>query len=117
MSKDLQIRQKAEEMVAYGYGAVKHFPKSERHVLSQELRQTMWRLLRLVVVCNRRYHKKTTMQDLDAELDLLRAQVRLAKDLGFLAFKKYEVWSRHLDELGRMVGGWMRSQQGSKGSG
>lgn len=117
MSTDLQIRQKAEDMIQYGYTAVKHFPKSERHVLSQELRQTMWRLLRLVVVCNRRHHKKTTMQDLDAELDLLRSQVRLAKDLGFLAFKRYEVWSRYLEELGRMIGGWMRSQHSSKGSG
>lgn len=117
MSTDLQIRQKAEDMVQYGYVAVKQFPKSERHVLSQEMRLTMWRLVRLVVVCNRRYHKKTTIQDLDAELDLLRSQVRLAKELGFLPLRKYEVWSRYLDELGRMVGGWMRSQKSSKGSG
>tara|TARA_R110002167_G_scaffold98718_11_gene259431 strand:+ start:4976 stop:5311 length:336 start_codon:yes stop_codon:yes gene_type:complete len=106
---DLKIRQKTEEMIAYGYTAVRQFPKAERHVLSQELRQTLWRLLRLIIICNRRYHKKTTLQDLDAELDLLRAQVRLGMQLGYLPFKKYEVWSRQLDEIGRMVGGWLRS--------
>lgn len=106
---DLKIRQKTEDMIQYGYIAVRQFPKAERHVLSQEIRQTMWRLLRLIVICNRRYHKKTTMQDLDAELDLLRSQVRLAKDLGYLPFKKYEHWARHLDEIGRMIGGWFRS--------
>ena len=67
----------------------------------------MFRLLRLVVVVNRRYHKKTTMQDLDAELDLLRSLVRLSLDLKFLPFKQYETWARHLAEIGRMVGGWM----------
>lgn len=105
---DLKIRQKTEDMIRYGYIAIRQFPKSERHVLSQEIRQTMWQLLRLIVICNRRYHKKTTMQDLDATLDLLRAQVRLAKELGYLCFKKYEVWARHTDELGRMIGGWMK---------
>ena len=112
MSDDLKVRQKCEDMLQYGYQAVRHFPKSERHVLSQEIRSTMWRVLRLVIVCNRRYHKKTTMQDLDAELDLLRSQVRLAMQLQFLPFKKYEVWSRQIDEIGRMIGGWFKSQQG-----
>lgn len=103
-------------MIGYGYTVLKQFPKSERHVLSQEIRQTMWRLLRLIIICNRRYHKKTTMQDLDAELDLLRSQVRTAMQLGFLSFRSYEVWSRHLDELGRMVGGWFKSLQ-NRGAG
>jgi hypothetical protein len=106
---DLLIRQKIEGMIQYGYVALRQFPKSERHVLSQELRQTLWELLRLVIICNHRYHKKTTMQDLDATLDLLRSQIRLAKDLEFLPFKKYEVWSRLLDEVGRMIGGWYKS--------
>lgn len=96
-------------MIAYGYVALRQFPRSERHVLSQEIRQTMWSLLRLIIICNRRYHKKTTLQDLDGELDLLRSQIRLAQELKFLAFKQYEVWSRLLDEIGRMIGGWLKS--------
>lgn len=109
---DLKIRQKTEDMLEYGYIALRQFPRSERHVLSQEIRTTMWALLRLIIVCNRRYFKKTTMQDLDATLDLLRCQVRLSVKLGYLPFKKYEIWSRHLDEIGRMVGGWMVSLRG-----
>jgi hypothetical protein len=107
--EDLKIRLKIEAMALYAYTALRQFPKSERHVLSQEIRQTIWTLLRLVIVCNKRYHKKTTLQDLDAELDLLRSQVRLAKDLQYLPFRKYEIWSRHLDEIGRMIGGWIKS--------
>ena len=62
-------------MIAYGYIALRQFPKFEKHVLAAEMRQAMWGILRLIVVCNKRYHKKTTLQELDAELDLLRAQV------------------------------------------
>ena len=106
---DLKIRQKCEDMIAYGYVAVRQFPKTERHVLAQEIRVTMWAILRLIIITNRRYHKKTTMQDLDAELDLLRSQIRISMELKYLPFTKYEVWSRHVDEIGRMIGGWFKS--------
>lgn len=61
--QDLQIRLKVEEMILYAYAPLRNFPKAEKHVLSAEIRQCMFRLLRLVVVVNRRCHKKTTMQD------------------------------------------------------
>jgi hypothetical protein len=108
-TSDLLIRQKVEAMIEYGHCALRQFPKSERHVLSAEIRGSMWALLRLVIVCNKRYHKKTTLQDLDAELDLLRAQVRLAQQLGWLDFRRYEHWATLLDEIGRMIGGWIKA--------
>ena len=40
---DLKIRQKCEDMLVYGYTAIRQFPKTERHVLAQELRLTMCR--------------------------------------------------------------------------
>lgn len=105
--EDLQIRLKVEEMIHYGYAALRQFPKSEKHVLAAEIRQCMIRLLRLVIVCNRRYHKKTTMQELDAELDILRSLIRLSMELKFLHFEQYEIWARHVNEVGKMLGGWL----------
>lgn len=97
-----------EEVIRYGYTAVARFPRSERHVLSAQLRETMWRILRLIVVVGKRYHKNTSLQELDVEIALLRRQMRLAQELGFLPFKQYEVWSRHLAEVGAMVGAWLK---------
>jgi len=111
---DLLIRQRVEAMIEYGHVAIRQFPKSERHVLGAEIRTTMWGLLRLVVVCNKRYFKKTTLQELDAELDVLRCQIRLAQSLAYLDFKKYEHWARLNDELGRMIGGWIKSMTSAK---
>lgn len=106
---DLKIREKCEEMIGYGYVALRQFPKHERHVLAAEIREGMWSALRQIIIVNKRYHKKTTMQQLDAQVDVLRSQIRVARDLQYLDFKKYEVWSRHLDEVGRMIGGWFKS--------
>ena len=78
-------------------------------LLKCDMRHAMWEVLRLIVVCNKRYHKKTTLQDLDAQLDLLRTQVRISKQLGYIDFKKYEYWARLNNEIGCMIGGWIKA--------
>lgn len=93
----------------YGYGAIKHFPKHERHVLGAELRSSMINLQRLIVTAIKRYHKKTTLTDLDIQLSVLIRQVRLAKDLKYIDLRKYEIWAKLLLEIGKMIGGWMKS--------
>ncbi len=55
------------------------------------------------------YYNKTTLQELDVEVAKLKVYMRLAKDLGFLPLKKYEVWSKMIVEIGKMVGGWIKS--------
>lgn len=107
--QDLLIAQRIEGMIEYAYVAVRQFPKSERHVLSAQIRLACWELLRLVVIANKRYHKKTTMQDMDAAVDLLRRQIRVAHRLGFLPIRQYEHWARLIDEIGRLTGGWIKS--------
>lgn len=104
---ELKIKLKIEQMILWSYSPLRNFPKSERHVMSAEIRHSMLRLLRLVIVANRRYHKKTTMQDIDIELDALRSLVRLSKDAGFLRMPQYEIWARQLAEIGKMLGGWI----------
>ena len=52
-TSDLLIRQKVEAMIEYGHCALRQFPKSERHVLSAEIRGSMWALLRLVLPVRR----------------------------------------------------------------
>lgn len=47
-NEPLLLAKKAEEMVLYGYQVLRHFPRSERHVLSQEIRQSMWAVLALI---------------------------------------------------------------------
>ena len=106
---ELKIRQKCEDMIAYGYAALQQFPKSEKHTLAADIKQSMFKLLELVIICNKKYYKKNTMQELDVELDVLRSYIRLAMTLKFLPFKKYEIWSGYLNEIGKMIGGWLKS--------
>ncbi len=101
--------QKTYDMIEYGYTCLRQFPKSEKFTLAAEIKDTMIRLLKLMIRANKRYYKKTTLQDIDVELATLRAYIRLAKDLKFLPIKKYENWSKMLSEIGKMLGGWIKS--------
>ena len=58
--QELQIKLKVEQMIHYGYSAMRNFPKSEKHVLCAEVRTCMFGLLRLVIVVNRRYAEGRT---------------------------------------------------------
>ena len=105
----LIIEEKCREMIMYGYQALKQFPKHEKHVLGAEIRESMLSLQRLIITAIKRYHKKTTLTDLDIELAILKRRVRLSKDLRYIDIKKYEIWIGQLVELGKMIGGWIRS--------
>lgn len=109
MSNELKIKQKCEDMIEYAYVALRQFPRSEKYTLAAEIKGSMFRLLALIITCNKRYYKKTTLQELDIELDVLRSYVRLSMTLGFLPFRKYEIWAGYLNEIGRMIGGWMKA--------
>lgn len=106
---------KLEELDAYSHQAAMQFPKYERHVLCAEIRHSCNRLLRLTIQAAKRYHKKTTLQDLDIEVEILRGLVRKAHRLRYINHKKYETWARQIDEIGRMLGGWFKSQSNSQG--
>lgn len=106
---DLKILQKCYDMIEYGYIALRQYPKSEKHTLAAETKRSMYSLLGLIIRANKKYYKKTTLQDIDIELENLRYLIRLGNGLGFLPFKQYENWSRKLNELGKMLGGWFKS--------
>ena len=114
--EEFKIKEKIYEMIRYGSPALTQFPKSERYELAAKIRARMYSLLEYAVIVEKKYYKKNTLQDMDVELDVLRHLVRLAADRNLypksapcLPFKKYEYWARLLDEIGRMIGGYMKS--------
>ena len=49
-------------------------------------------------------------------LDQLRLLTRLSHDLGLLTTRRYEHLSGRVEELGRMIGGWLRFSREPAGS-
>ena len=103
-----------------------HFPKHERYGLALQIRQAAYDTYALIVECQKRYHKKTTLTNLDVRHEQLRMLLHLAHSLGYFSFKdgaklakaskataehRHLAISRQVDELGRMIGGWLVSER------
>jgi hypothetical protein len=108
---DLIIRQKLEDMIQYAHVCLRRFPKAERHALGADIERATYSALRLTITANKRYYKKTTTQELDVEMEIVKSLVRLAKDLGFLPLKQYELWQTRNVEIGKLIGGWLKGQR------
>ena len=67
---------KLEEVEGYTHTALQQYPRAERHLLCADIRNSLAIIQRLSVVSWKRYHKKTTLQDLDVEVEILRTWIR-----------------------------------------
>lgn len=114
MLQDLKIKQKCEDMIIYAYTALQQYPRAEKYGLAADTKTAMYELLRLIVICNKKYYKKTTLQEVDTNLDIIRSFVRIAYKMQYINFKKYQLWTARLDEIGRMIGGWMKTCQAAR---
>jgi len=106
--EELIVYQKMQELLEYGYTALRQFPKSEKFGLAADIKKQMYDVLRFIIIANKRYHKKTTIQELDISHEILRRQIEMAKTLKFLPFRKYEIIITRVDEIGRLIGGWKK---------
>ena len=105
----LLILGKIEDMMLYAYPVLNAYPKYERFVLAADIKRCMDQEMERTIEANKKYYKKTTLQELDVEIDKLRKYVRLSYRLKYIDFKKYKQWSEKVNEIGRMLGGWMAS--------
>lgn len=109
MPEDFKTKQKIYDMMLYAYPALAQFPKSERYALAADIKHSMHVLYALSISTEKKYYKKTTLQEMDIELATLQGYIRLAQELAFLPFKKYEYWSGLLVEIGKMLGGLIKA--------
>lgn len=103
-------------------GYLAHFPNCHKYTLTQGIRQAYVDVYNLVTEAQKRYHKKTTLTQLDVRHEQLRMLINLAHELGLFGYSagrkdaeapgahRHLVLSRMVDELGRMIGGWVNSE-------
>jgi len=106
---ELLIIEKTSDCFKYLHNALNYFPKSEKFVLASDIRRVFFEMLVLFITANKARDKKKYLYDADVKLEVLRFNIRIAKDLQYLKLKQYEILSRQLTEIGKMLGGWIKS--------
>ena len=111
------LSQKLEDLNVVLHEAVQKYPKSERFGIAKETTMCGVRAAAMVARGNQikaPQEKARCMYQADAEIAQLKVLVRLAlrlkvRDAPFLSSKKYGQIAVLIDEVGRMIGGWIKS--------
>ena len=85
------------------------FPKRVRQSLTSRLENTTLEILEGVTSAAYRKDRAETLTGINDGLNRLRVLVRLSHELRLLSDGQYEEAARRMDEAGRILGGWMKS--------
>lgn len=109
MSEYLLIEKKIRDMIVYNNIMLKQFPKHEKYLLAAKIRETGYSLLELAVMANKKYIKKTTFTEFDVKHEVIRQMINLAFELEYIDSQKHRVSQLKVDEVGRMLGAWIKA--------
>lgn len=76
-----------------------------------DYKKCLFQFLIYIITAQKKYYKKTTLQDADVQLEPLRLFNDLSYDMRFIDEKRYQLISERLNEIGRLLGGWIKSQK------
>jgi four helix bundle protein len=107
----LPILEKTYELILWIYPTVNKFPKSQRFVLGQRIENGVLKIVEEIIemrIMVGREEKLKQLQKISTEMDKLRILIRIAKDLKFIKTKQYIFVTEKINEMGKMLGGWIR---------
>ena len=115
---------KMRDLIKQSHIYLSHAPKHEKYVAVKQIKNLEWDIYLLIIECNKRYFKKTTLTELDVKHELLRNAWQLYYELGYLAYKdghhdsdkayplhRLSVINAKVDEVGRMIGAWIKKEK------
>lgn len=108
---DIPIFKKTYDLYKTFYQYRLVVPRQDRYALWQKCEGYLIELLECVIVASQmpRNEKLPVLENGSAKLNILRIFIRLMKDVRAFDNKKYLIIEEALDEIGRMLGGWIRS--------
>ena len=108
---DIPIFKKTYELYKEFYSFRLSVPKQDRYTLWQKCESLLIEVLEGILFASQQAkpEKLPTLEKTSIKLNFLRVCIRLMKDVKAIDDKKYILTEAHLDEIGRMLGGWIKS--------
>ena len=108
---DIPIFHKIYDLYKLLHSYHSRIPKSERYTLWQKCENTTLALLEALIETSHRKGEERiqALYSISNKLDLLKVLVRLAKETHTIDNKQYLAIQEMIQEIGRMIGGWIKS--------
>lgn len=111
--KESPIFSKTYDLLRWLIPATCKFPREQRFVLAAAVQRTTLQFQERIVEAARAKDPRLGLQQADTDLTKLRLYLRLCRDLKLLSPDQYEHVARMVNEVGRLLGGWLKSAVGS----
>jgi len=106
---ELTVITKTYDLVLWSCRHTSRFPRNHRFVLGERLERNLYELLETLIQARYTRERQPLLIRANLILEVLRFQVRLAKDLQCLKVNSYGHAAKAIDEIGQLVGGWLKS--------
>ena|SRR3989344_8077228 len=108
---DIPIFKKAYELYKTFYSYRLAVSKQDRYTLWQRCENIILDVLEGILFASRvfKHEKLPILEKTSLKLNFLKVFLRLMKEIKAIDVKKYIVLEEMLDEIGRMLGGWIKS--------
>lgn len=112
MSKEqeLIVITKTYDLILWSCNHTSKFPRNHRFVLGERIERNLYGLLETLIQAKYTRHRQRLLEQANLALEVLRFQIRLAKDLQCLKVSSYGFASKAIDDIGRQIGGWLKTQ-------
>jgi hypothetical protein len=111
-----QAVQACHELMRWFIPQLDKFPRLRRFTLGERLEQVLLDVLELLLEAAYTRAKQPALQRANLRLETARHLWRLAHELEVISTKRYAHGAGLMDNLGKQVGGWLRSRRGAEGS-
>ncbi len=105
-----QAVQSCHELLLWLIPQLDKFPRVRRFTLGEHIEHGLLEVLELLVEAAYTRNKEASLRRANLRLEVVRHLWRLAHELKVSATRQYEHGARLIDDLGRQIGGWLRSQ-------
>ena len=112
MPQELKVIQDFYDFMLWLFQHTEKFPRHHRYSLGIAIENRLQRILELLLRAKYAREKAALLNDANMELEVLRFQVRLAKDLKALPIKSHGHAAEVMQGIGAQIGGWLASKGG-----
>lgn len=109
--EELVVVTKTYDLILWSCNHTSKFPRNHRFVLGERIERNLYDLLETLIKAKYTSHRQELLEKANLLLEILRFQMRLAKDLQCLKVDSYGFAAKAIDEIGKLVGGWLKSSK------
>jgi 23S rRNA-intervening sequence protein len=102
------------QFVVWLIPTLEKFPRSQKFLLGDRIQTTALDVLEELIEATYSKARERSLGEANLGIEKLRFMFRVCVELRFLNFRRYEHAARSLDEIGRMIGGWIKANRAAQ---